>query len=207
MGNWYGNSENSEDGRVSPLRPNSKYFAIILAAILLCFASPVHAQKADAKKLMSVQAGFIYHLAELVTWPENRFENADSPIVVGFVGTDTKQIADYFEAQAPRYTAQERKLVVRRFSTFDRRSLQELRKCHIVYISLPDRGRVRLLVEFFNSIGVLSVGGTEDFADIGGMVSFYADRTNMKIKVNLRSVQQSNLKISAQLLQHATIVK
>jgi hypothetical protein len=180
---------------------------MILAAMLLIVASPCAAQKTSSENVMRLKAGFIYHLAKLVTWPENRFEGTDSPIVVGFIGPESKQVADYFESEAPRYTAQGRKLVVRRFTSFDRRSVQDFRKCHIVYISLPDRGRVRLLIELFNSISVLTVSGTEDFADIGGMVSFYADRPNMKIKVNLRSVQQANLKISAQLLQHATIVK
>jgi hypothetical protein len=65
----------------------------ILIAVLgmtLNSASPAGAQAGDASESSEylIKAGFIYNFAKFVEWPANSFSQADSPIVIGVLGTD-----------------------------------------------------------------------------------------------------------------------
>jgi hypothetical protein len=197
-----------------------KHLGKTLLLIAVCFALGgavrTLAAKVDAGKVAKIQAGCIYHLAKLVTWPQDRFENKDAPIVVGFLGEDDSGVADYFESQAPSFTAQDRKLVVKKFHDFvpvragiitRSKFASELRQCHILYISPSEEARMDDIQEILKDSGVLTVGGTESFTNSGGMVGFTVEKDSLKIRVYLKRVESQNLKISAQFLQHVVIVE
>lgn len=189
---------------------------LALAAGQLFFAPCARAAKVDDEKVAKIQAGCIFHMAQLVTWPDSKFKDKDSPIVIGFIGNETGFIADYFASQSNKYTAQGRKLVVKRFQMPDAKGKitsrvelfdKELRQTHILFIGMQGVPKYRILLEALSKSNVLTVGGSSEFTDGGGMSALTVEKNKLVIRVNLASVNQSELKISAQFLQHAIIVK
>ena len=63
------------------------------------------------------------------------------------------------------------------------------------------------IIENLSGTNVLTLGGTPDFTDKGGMVGLTVVKGNLKIKVNLDAVEEAKLSISAMFLQHAEIMK
>lgn len=185
----------------------------LIACILLIGGGPVYSQTIDEAKAVKIKAGCLYHLAKMVTWPQNKFENDQSPIVVGFLGKDPHGIAGYFESQAQSFTVQERSLVVKRFPKIELLSGislamgEELRRCHILFITASEEKRLKNILMGLKEASVLTAGETETFPSSGGMVAFVIEEGRVRIWVNLDAVKQAKLKVSAQFLQHAAIVK
>ena len=198
--------------------PNPKHFLLLaLAAGLLFSASAVQSAKVDDEKVAKIQAVCIFHMAQLVPWPASKFMDKDAPIVIGFIGDDAAFIAEYFTAQSKNYTAQGRKLLVKRFQLPDPKGNiaarvelfdKELREAHILFIGFQGLSKKhRILLEALTKSNVLTVGGASNFTDGGGMAALTVEKNKLVIRVNLASVRRSELKISAQFLQHAIIVK
>lgn len=182
----------------------------LIACILLIRGGPVYSQTIDEAKAVKIKAGCLYHLAKMVTWPQNKFENDQSPIVVGFLGKDPHGIAGYFESQAQSFTVQGRSLVVKRFQQMNRidtRFREELRRCHILFITASEQKHLQTILDILGNSSVLTAGEKEAFPSSGGMVSFVIAGGRVRIRVNLDAVKQAKLKVSAQFLQHAAIVK
>ena len=53
----------------------------------LCVAPPCAAEEITAPEY-KVKAAFLYNFAKLVEWPSNAFASAQSPFVLGVLGTD-----------------------------------------------------------------------------------------------------------------------
>ncbi len=84
--------------------------------------------------------------------------------------------------------------------------LRNLEQCNVLYISeLKTNILLQLLVEI-KKLPLLTIGKDVDFAMQGGMVGM--DNTDGKITlyVNLPTVQESNMNISARLLKLAKII-
>jgi len=63
---------------------------IVVLGMTLNWTSTANAQAGDASDSSEylIKAGFIYNFAKFVEWPSAAFSQADSPIVIGVLGTD-----------------------------------------------------------------------------------------------------------------------
>src|SRR5437879_8876519 len=63
---------------------------IVALSISLSWAPEACAQSSDSSDSSEylIKAGFIYNFAKFVEWPTAAFAQADSPIVIGILGTD-----------------------------------------------------------------------------------------------------------------------
>ena len=190
------------------------FLAALLGAALL-LAAPCRAKDGDPEQIARMKAGFIYHLAKLVTWQESRFEDKAAPMVVGFLGEPAGGLAEYFESQASSYTAQGRKMAVKRFTlpspklkkTDADKIIRDISACHILYVPEDQEKALKKFPELLNTPGLLVVGETKLFTQASGMVGLEVVKGRFRILVNLDTVKRADLKISAQFLQHAVIVK
>jgi hypothetical protein len=182
---------------------------ILGLGLLLGATGQLQAQGIDEAKAARVKAGVLYHLTHLVTWPDERFKDEDAPMLVAFVGKDPNGLAEYFEKEAKGFSAQGRRMIVRRFPSFsdeNSESLQELSRCHILFITESGQPDAVNLLKGMHSTSVLVAGETHSLLQSGGMIGFVIQEGRITIRVNLTAVQQAKLKISAEFLQHATIV-
>ena len=146
----------------------------------------------------SLKAAFLYNFAKFVDWPEEMFDRAQSPIVIGILGDDPFGSAmDAFKNK----TVHNRPL---RFKHFD--TVAQIKNCHILFIS---RSEAHHLSDILKSIGnqpILTVGDMQSFAEQGGMIGFITVKRKIRFEINVEACQRVHLKVSANLLRLAKIV-
>ena len=63
------------------------------------------------------------------------------------------------------------------------------------------------VIQSLGGVPVLTVGESSGFCRWGGMVNFRLDGQNLRLEINDTAARQSGLRVSAQLLELATIVE
>lgn len=190
-------------------------FAFMVAILCISGTTRAAGKGTDANRVEQIRAGFLYHLAKLVTWDESRFQDSKSPIVVGFLGESALGLADYFESQAPSYKAQNRDMIVKRFSLpapdADKKTIQkqigEIGRCHILYVSQDMERGIQKFPELFDTQGIVIVGETRSFTEKRGLIGLEIVKDHFVIFANRGNIKRAGLTISAKFLQHATIVE
>jgi hypothetical protein len=84
---------------------------------------------------------------------------------------------------------------------------EELRTCHIAFVSRSESKRYAKLLQILEGAGVLTVGETDDFLAAGGAITFSFERENLQFEVNLVAADSARLKISSRLLALARRVR
>lgn len=176
---------------------------VFFAALLLAFAHALgSARAAEVSKEYQLKAVLLWRLAQYVDWPGERFENAESPIIIGIVGQNP--FGSAVEIATRGETAHGRPIVVRYFA-----DLSELQDCHVLFISKSESSRVRSIVSRAMKKGaVLTVSDMEDFVRTeGGMVRFTTEQNKVGLVINLESTKEAGLAVDARLLRIAQVVK
>ncbi len=185
---------------------------IIWTAVILLFftGSNGYPNDIDTSKVNKIKAGLLYSMAKMVTWPETSFENSD-PITLLFIGNDSEGIGSYFvsQVQSRSLLVKGRILSVKQLfrTEFDDVVKEEVKKCQILFVLSSYKSPVLELLQAIGNRSVLVVGESSSFPKEGGMIGLSIEKKRIGISVNLDAVKNKNLKISAQLLQHAKIIK
>src|SRR6185503_1902006 len=119
---------------------------------------------AEAEKGSSeyeLKAAFIYNFAKFVEWPVEAFPDKGAPIVVGVVGDDP--FNGSLDSVVGK-SANGRQVAIRRLS-----ASQDLRSCHMLFVSSSEWKRLGEIVASVDGASVLTVGEMEGFASNGGM--------------------------------------
>jgi hypothetical protein len=146
-----------------------------------------------------IKAAFIYNFAKFVQWPDETFEQPRSPLVVCLIGQDNFGAA---LESIDHKIAQGREVQVLRLVRLD-----DVRSCHILFISESERSRLATLLHAVAGAHVLTISDLDHFAEAGGMIGLYSLDDRIQFSINLQAAQGASLKISSQLLKLARIVQ
>ena len=89
-------------------------------------------------------------------------------------------------------------MVVRRFAVG-----QELRPCHILFVSAKNEGSLSQILKAARGANVLTVGETEGFLKAGGTIRFITVKDRLQFEIGSASAEHSGLKISSRLMRLA----
>uniref|UniRef100_A0A831XEJ6 YfiR family protein n=1 Tax=Geobacter metallireducens TaxID=28232 RepID=A0A831XEJ6_GEOME len=176
------------------LRPAS--ILLILAFFVLSVLS-VHAQERLPNEYQ-VKLAFLINFTKFVEWPENAFADDRSPIVLGILGDNP--FGSNLDSVKGK-TIHGRKLIVNRF-----RAVDDIRGCHILFVSSSERHNLPRIAPFLRQSGILSVGDMEKFAQKGGVINFVVENNRVGFEINLEAGRRAGLRISSKLLSLARIV-
>ncbi len=167
--------------------------------LLLGIVFRVHAQ-APAFDEYQVKAAFLYNFAKFVDWPPGTFANATDPIGICIVGQNP--FGSTLEDMVQGKKLGERAFVVRRLA-----DTRNTAKCQILFIGAAEWKRTRSLPQAPRDQGILTVGETDDFTALGGIIGFKLDGARIRIQIALEAADRAKLEISSKLLSLAEIVK
>jgi YfiR/HmsC-like len=150
---------------------------------------------------IEVKAAFLYHFAQLVTWPDTP-ESGPEPIVIVVLGQDP--FGPRLEATIGDETVRGRPFKIERVLT----PADLPASPHILFVGSSDVAEVERALGAVARSPVLTVGVVKGFAQRGGMIEFRltAD-SRVAFDINLRAVGASGLKMSSQLLKIARVVE
>ncbi len=143
-----------------------------------------------------IKAAFLYNFTRFVEWVPEYFETEDSPILIHVLGTNPfgDELRDSFAG---------REVSGRGFKVEFVPTFTDSRTPHLLFVPA---GAELLIDGDLNEIhqqGVLTVGESEAFVRMGGVITFTLHADRVRFFVNRDSARDANLTISTQLLQLA----
>lgn len=178
-------------------------FWLIAAATTLAAglaSATVRAADSPAALEYGIKAGYLYKFAKFVEWPTNALPATNSPIIIGIMdGTGVLLVIQQVLAGK---TVNDRPIVVKVITT-----PSPADGCHILFVSRTAKTSPAEVRAALGSVATLIVGETDLFAEQGGMIGFVRDEETLRVTLNLESVTNTNLKVSAKLASVARLVK
>lgn len=159
----------------------------------------------DQDKANKVKAAYLLNFTKFVTWPADTFENAQSPIGIGIVGTDP--FGDVLDQTIKNKIVSGRKLEIRRLSWRAGDDVSGMKKCQLLYFSPTLENDAEALIRALAKSPILLVGEGEGFAKIGGMIGFVIDNARIVFWANKAEASAAGLELSSQLLKLAQPVE
>jgi hypothetical protein len=189
---------------------------IMLAAANLCNLSQAaqpNGKPADIKANENdVKAAFLYNFVLFTDWPAEKLAEPNT-ITIGLLGEHP--FANAFDPVKNK-TVKDKRLIIKNLGRF-RKSftpddagklefanyIEQLRKCHVLFICDSERENFKAILDAVKGYGVLTVGETEDFLDINGIITFIPGTEKTVFEVNQKVCEQEGLKISSKVLRLA----
>ena len=145
-----------------------------------------------------VKAAILYNLAKFVDFPADVFTDATSPFVICVLG------ADPFGA-ALDDTVRGRQVGARPIAV--RRIVDVTTGCHVMFVASSERNRVPAVVDRLRSASVLTVADADGLVEQGLIVGLRMQGDQVRLDINLATVERTKLRVSARLLALASIIR
>jgi hypothetical protein len=169
----------------------------VLVLIVACASPPVNSQTLSLTE-EQIKAGFLFNFTKFVEWPSDRFADSMAPIVLGIVGETA--VAKLLADVAVGKSVNGRPVVVKQL-----KEGQELKTCHIVFVSDSEEKRVHQVLEILKGTSTLTVGETPGFIQAGGMINFFTEENKVRLEMNLEAASHVRVKISAKVIAVARL--
>ena len=180
------------------------HFAVWLGTFFCAAAGVGIAAAADGQAIdreYKLKAVYLYKFATYIDWPVEAFEDATSPFVIGILGPDPV-------GSDLRKVSKVKKIDGRRIDVRNYKQAEEVRDCHIFYMTRALDSETQLAaIKRLSGRNMLFVGETPDFLNHGGMIHFVIQENRVQIRIAKSTSEREGLKISAQLLRVAKEVK
>lgn len=173
-----------------------------ISVYLLGAYQAVYHNVALAAEEYQLKAVFVYKFTKgFVTWPKAIFSDPHSPFLICILGEDPfGQIMD--EALKGQVTVEKRDIIVNRLN-----NLSSLENCHILFISKSEHNQLTKIFDKVKHFPILTVSDIEEFTQQGGMVGFFTLQDKVKLAINPCTLVDSGLKVNANLLKLAKLVR
>jgi hypothetical protein len=140
-----------------------------------------------------VKAAFLFNLIKYTDWPL-KSKAPTNQWVIGIYGENP--FGESLQSVIAGRPLNGRQVVIKTISTEG-----EAERCHIVFIGKMERDRVPSLLKFLSQNSILSVGESENFLDLGGMVQFQLHEEKVRLLFNMGPIERGELKINSNLLR------
>jgi len=174
-----------------------KFIRIIFIFAMLLLPASLCAEGGQPSEYQ-VKAAFLLNFGKFVVWPPTSFPSNSAPLVLGVYGGNSF-VADLENIVRGQNIAGHPVTV--RLLTNPR----DLRKCHIVFISMSQQRQLVDVLDALQGASVLTV--TEDmnhFRESGLMINFVIDREGrIRFEINNGAAERAGLRISSKLLNLA----
>ena len=190
-------------------RPRGNYLAqpicgrlclsLVFCLLVISMIPGTAAGQGDFADEYQLKAAMLYNLAQFVEWPASAYPDSQAPILLCILGRDP--FGNFLTSTVLKQTVNGRPVLV--FHPHD----QEVRGCHVLYISSSERKTVAQIFSNLNGSSVLTVGEMTQFATHGGMIQFSLENQQVRFDINTDAASRAGLKISSKLLVLAQIVK
>src|SRR5712664_1838664 len=130
-------------GKVSPV-------VWLVISVLLLSRGAASPAPTPASPEYQLKAVFLFNFAQFVEWPPTAFPEAKAPLVIGVLGDDP--FGPYLDETVRGEKVNNRPLVVQRF-----RQVEEIKTCHVLFISRSERERLGQILAGLKGRNILAV--------------------------------------------------
>ena len=156
------------------------------------------AAKASASREYRIKAAFLYNFAKFTVWPAAAFADAKAPLRLCLLGDDPFHGA---LAALEGRTVKNRPIVASRLESTD-----SPEKCHLLFVSASEHGRLGTILKSLRGMPVLVVGDIPGFARSGGTIRLETVENKVRFEINVGAAHHAKLKIDSRLLRLGRII-
>jgi hypothetical protein len=175
-----------------------KYFVFIAFTALSGLDHPSAYTQSFATSEYEIKAAFLFNFAKFAEWPPQAMKDTDGSFVIGILGKDPFRNA--LEQTIGEKTVGGAAIRIMRF-----RRLDDLRPCHILFISESEKGILPAVLHRIENQSILTVSDMPGFARNGGMINLYTENNKVRFMIHTQAVEKAGLTLSAKLLTLAKI--
>jgi hypothetical protein len=169
-----------------------------------------NAQSVDVEKAARVKAAYLLNFVRYTQWPDQAFDEPDSPILLTEVGEceNSDVLAEVIRRSEPIGG----RPVVLQHAPYARDEInrqefyRSLEESQLVYICSLGPEPVPTILDHLKGSDVLTVGDTPDFVQHGGMIGFVLEENRILFEASPKAIQRSHVTVSAKVLKLAKIV-
>jgi hypothetical protein len=176
---------------------NSRRFIFAFILALACAAQGANISE------YAVKASYLSNFANFVKWPKKAFADNSSPIVLGILGADP--FGSTLDNAVKDINVAGRPLTVKRFSSFEKEQLEDLKGCHILFIADSEQDNVRDILSSLKGTYSLTVSEINQFPSMGGMIKFNQEGDIIGLVINKKITMRAGLRLSSSLLKVSKI--
>jgi hypothetical protein len=170
----------------------------ILASAIVTPGAPPESTQSQAKNEYALKAVFLYNFCRFIEWPKSEFASPTDPIIIAVIGDDP--FGPLLEEAVHGETVRGHPIKIQRH-----RKPESIGHCHLLFISQSEVGRMDAVLAAVAGKSVVTVGETDAFLDLGGMIALTADRNRVRLHINPSLLRAANLDVSSKLLRVAQI--
>lgn len=163
---------------------------IMLAVTVAASSLPSRASAEDAGVTEDVKAAFLYNFAKFVEWPDTAFAAAEAPLIFCIVGANP--FGNSLDRIVTERTASGRRIEIR--ADIDPHKPQG---CHLVYLPRSASRHVARIVHALGAMDhapVLTVGESECFVDVGGMIRLVEEADRVRFDIDVGAAERADRK-------------
>ncbi|WP_028585229.1 YfiR family protein [Desulfogranum mediterraneum] len=177
--------------RIDPLRRLLLCLMLFQALPLaVCWAGPSHEYQ--------LKAGFLVNFIRFISWPQQAFPEGQPELILCVAGNDP--FGSALDELSQR-TIGERPLRVLTVP-----SLEQVPRCHLLYVGRSEQRALDLLAALTASQAVVTVSDIRDFARAGGGIEFVVQNDRLSFIINNTVLKQQGIQARAALLDLAAAV-
>lgn len=177
-----------------------RVFTCLVVLGLLLALSPAALSQSDDDAEYRVKLAFLYNFAQFIQWPPEAFHDQAAPLTLCVAGQNP--FRGEIEQELRGREVNGHPVEIKKLRPND-----DPKACHMVFVPASERKQTEKLLAALKGSSTLTVGETQGFADLGGIINLTLDQNKLRFEVNLDAAMQTQLKISSKLLALAKIVK
>jgi hypothetical protein len=163
---------------------------VLLPLAIMTLGTQAQAQAANEYQ---VKAAFIFNFAKFIDWPADAFSDGGAPLYLCIVGNDP--FGSSIDRLINGNSVDGHRMITKRFKAGD-----DLRGCHILFISSSEQKRAGQIMQSVRGVSVLTIGDTSQFTQQGGVINFVIQENKVRFEINAGAAGQARLKISSKLM-------
>ena len=146
-----------------------------------------------------IKGAMMLNFIKFVEWPDPENEQNRDDIIIGIIGQDN--FGNMLEHIDGRFISS-KQVKIKRLN-----SLKGLSECQVLFVSASESFRTYQILRAVDGYPVLTIGEDDDFTRLGGIIRFYSEENHIRFEINQTAAVQSELKISAKLLEIARVIQ
>jgi hypothetical protein len=189
-----------EVGAFSNFRERGRTAFFIFGLWLTLFGLGLNVARSQAvSHEYPLKAVFLFNFAQFTDWPTNAFDGPDSPLVIGVLGDDP--FGALLDDAVRDETVNGRKFIVERYQ-----HVEDLKTCHILFISQSESRRLDKIMADLKGKPVLTVSDIDGSAYRGVCVRFITENNKIRLRINMDALKDANLVMSSKLLRVSEVI-
>ena len=169
-----------------------------IACWLFLLACPKALSQKEEGAEYPVKLAFLYNFTKFIEWPPDSYRDSGAPLLICIVGHDP--FSEILERELRTRNVGGHPVELKTFKANDKLSV-----CQIVFVPATEKHQADI-VRGLKGSSTLTVGETDGFAVLGGIINLTVEANTVHFEVNRLAAERAGLKISSRLLSIAKIV-